>query len=64
MFNSMKEVHAAIRTMTKEELDQMTLLTGKLYEDGSITQDQAIEILGIIVAHMFERSQKTQVVAV
>ena len=64
MFNSMTEIHAAIRTMSKEEIDQMTLLTGKLYEDGSITLDQAIEILGIVVAHTFERSQKAQVVEV
>jgi hypothetical protein len=58
MFNSMQEIHAAIRTMTNEELDQMTILTGKMFEQGSITQDQALEILGVIVAHSIERSIK------
>jgi hypothetical protein len=63
MFNSMQEIHAAIRTMTSEELDQMSLLATKMLEQGSITQDQAIEIVGIIIAHSFERKLKAEVVA-
>jgi hypothetical protein len=57
----MQEIHAAIRTMTNEELDQMTILTGKMFEQGSITQDQALEILGVIAAHSIERFIKAQV---
>jgi hypothetical protein len=60
MFNSMKEVHAAIRTMSADELSQAALLTGKMFEQGSITQDQALEIMGIIIAHSIERSLKAQ----
>ena len=63
MFNSMQEIHAAIRTMTNEELDQMALLATKMLEQGSITQDQAIEIVGIIIAHGFERKLKAENVA-
>jgi hypothetical protein len=64
MFNSMKEVHAAIRTMTSDELDQLTLLTGKMFEQGSITQDQALEIMSVIIAHSIERSVKAQLAKV
>ncbi len=64
MFNSMTEIHAAIRTMTDKELEQLILLAGMMYEQGSITLDQTIEILGVAVAHTFERSiKKDQVVA-
>jgi hypothetical protein len=49
--------------MTNEELDQMALLATKMLEQGSITQDQAIEIVGIIIAHSFERKLKAEVVA-
>ncbi len=63
MFNSMTEIHAAIRTMTNEELEQLVLLAAKMLELGSITQDQALEISGVAVAHMIERSIKSQVVA-
>jgi hypothetical protein len=56
MFNSMTEVHAAIRTMTKEELDQLVILAGKMLEEGMITQDQAIEIAGVAVSHMIARA--------
>lgn len=62
MFNSMTEIHAAIRTMTNEELEQLILLAAKMLELGSITQDQALEISGVAVAHMIERSIKSQVV--
>ena len=62
MFNSMTEIHAAIRTMTNEELEQLVLLAAKMLEQGSITQDQALEISGVAVAHMIERSIKSQVV--
>jgi hypothetical protein len=58
MFNSMTEIHAAIRTMSDNELEQLTKLTGMMYEQGSITQDQAVEILGVVVAHTFDRSLK------
>jgi hypothetical protein len=58
MFNSMQEIHAAIRTMTDDELDWMASLAGKMLEQGSITQDQAIEIMGVIVAHSLERKVK------
>ncbi len=58
MFNSMTEIHAAIRTMTNEELEQLILLAAKMLELGSITQDQALEISGVAVAHMIERSIK------
>lgn len=64
MFNSMTEIHAAIRTMTNEELEQLILLAAKMLELGSITQDQALEISGVAVAHMIERSIKSQVVEV
>ena len=60
MFNSIEEVHAAIRTMTNEELDQLALLTKKTFERNGITQDQALEILGIILAHSIERSLKVK----
>ncbi len=40
MFNSMTEIHAAIRTMTDEELEQLILIAAKMFELGSITQDQ------------------------
>ena len=63
MFNSMTEIHAAIRTMTNEELEQLVLLAAKMLEQGSITQDQALEISGVAVAHMIERSIKSRVVA-
>ncbi len=64
MFNSMTKIHAAIRTMTNEELEQLILLAAKMLELGSITQDQALEISGVAVAHMIERSiKKDQVVA-
>jgi hypothetical protein len=63
MFNSMTEIHAAIRTMTNKELEQLILLAGMMYEQGSITLDQTIEILGVAVAHTFERSIKSQIVA-
>ncbi len=63
MFNSMTEIHAAIRTMTNEELEQLILLAAKMLELGSITQDQALEISGVAVAHMIERSIKSQIVA-
>lgn len=63
MFNSMTEIHAAIRTMTNEELEQLVLLAAKMLEQGSITQDQALEISGVAVAHMIERLIKSQVVA-
>lgn len=65
MFNSMAEIHAAIRTMTDKELDQLIQLAGMMYEQGSITLDQTVEILGVAVAHKFERSvKKDQVVEV
>lgn len=65
MFNSMTEIHAAIRTMTNQELDQLIQLAGMMYEQGSITLDQTVEILGVAVAHKFERSvKKDQVVEV
>jgi len=58
MFNSMTEIHAAIRTMTNEELEQLVLLATKMLDLGSINQDQALEIMGVAVAHMIERSIK------
>ena len=58
MFNSMTEIHAAIRTMTDEELQQLILGANMMLEQGSITQDQALEIAGVAVAHMLERSMK------
>jgi hypothetical protein len=63
MFNSMQEIHAAIRTMTNEELDQMALLAGKMLEQGSITQDQAIKIMGVVIAHSIERKVNDLVAA-
>jgi len=63
MFNSMQEIHAAIRTMTNEELDQMALLATKMLEQGSITQDQAIEIMGVVIAHSIERKVNDLVAA-
>jgi ATP-dependent protease Clp ATPase subunit len=64
MFNSMKEIHAAVRTMTKEELEQMVVAAGNLLDEGVIGQDQAIEIVSVAIAHMLERSLKAQVVEV
>ena len=58
MFNSMKEIHTAIRAMTNDELDQLALLVSKMLEKGSITKDQAVEIVSIIVAHSIERKVK------
>ena len=58
MLKSMEEVHAAIRTMSQDELDQLTRGVGMLYENGEITMDQAVEALGLIVAHTFERTMK------
>jgi hypothetical protein len=46
--------------MTNEELDQLALLTKKTFERNGITQDQALEILGIILAHSIERSLKVK----
>jgi cytochrome c-type biogenesis protein CcmE len=59
----MQEIHAAIRSMTNEELDQMALLATKMLEQGSITQDQAIEIVGIVIAHSIERKVNDLVTA-
>ncbi len=64
MFNSIEEIHSAIRSMTKEELEQMIVLAGRMLENASITQDQAIEISGVAIAHMLERSLKAQAVEV
>jgi hypothetical protein len=64
MFNSMKEVHAAIRTMSNEELKQVLMLADMMLEQESITIDQWIEIGGVVVAHQLERSIKAQVVEV
>jgi hypothetical protein len=63
MFNSMQEIHAAIRTMTDDELDWMASLAGKMLEQGSITQDQAIEIMGVVIAHSIERKVNDLVAA-
>jgi hypothetical protein len=54
----MKEIHTAIRAMTNDELDQLALLVSKMLEKGSITKDQAVEIVSIIVAHSIERKVK------
>jgi len=64
MFNSMKEVHAAIRTMTNEELDQLATAASEMYANGMINLDKMIEIMGIVGAHQLERSIKAQVVEV
>jgi hypothetical protein len=58
MFNSMKEIHTAVRAMTNDELDQLALLVSKMLEKGSITKDQAVEIVSVIVAHSIERKVK------
>lgn len=65
MFNSMTEIHAAIRTMSDNELEQLILGANMMLKQGSITQDQALEIAGVAVAHMLERSiKKAQTVEV
>ena len=62
MFNSMKEIHTAIRTMTNEELDQLATAASEMYANGMINLDKMTEIMGIVVAHQLERSIKDQVV--
>jgi hypothetical protein len=64
MFNSMKEIHTAIRTMTNEELDQLATAASEMYANGMINLDKMTEIMGIVVAHQLERSIKDQVVEV
>jgi hypothetical protein len=64
MFNSMQEIHAAIRTMTNEELDQLATAASEMYANGMIDLDKMTEIMGIVIGHAFERSVNTQLAKV
>lgn len=50
------EIHTAFRTLTDEQLGQVLKGTADLLQKGLIEQDLALEVMGIAIAHMLERS--------
>ena len=56
MFQNLPEIHAAIRTMTNEELKQLLIGAKMMLDQGLIDQEKALEIAGAAIAHMLERS--------
>jgi prefoldin subunit 5 len=64
MFNSMQETHAAIRTMTNEELDQLATAASEMYANGMIDLDKMTVIMGIVIGHYIERSVNAQLAKV
>ena len=56
MFQNLTEIHAAIRTMSDDELTQLLKGTKEMLDKGYIELDLATEVMGIAIAHMLERS--------
>lgn len=50
------EIHAAFRTLTDEQLRLVLKGTKEMLDKGYIEQDLALEVMGIAIAHMLERS--------
>ncbi len=56
MFQNLPEIHAAFRTLTDEQLGHVLKGTKEVFDKGYIEQDLALEVIGIAIAHMLERS--------